>query len=149
MKDAKSGVSSSTSPPLGSSPPKTILGPKKPTVLGAAPSPVTPMKLLPKLVSPQIRGGGLVRMNQTPRPTLTSPAAPRPLGAPGKTPLTPRPSLVSPQTPTSAGTYSTPSNPTLFKLETNAADSKIFTLCNFAGGLITRVPAVVTELTAF
>lgn len=111
MKDTKSGSSESdviagerTSPLKA-----TVLG-KKLQPISSASSPVTPMKLMPKLVSPQMKGG-LIKVATGPRPAVSTAlsglSGPRPLISPTVRPglvrntLTsgPRPPLVSPRMP--------------------------------------------------
>ncbi|XP_026287760.1 uncharacterized protein LOC113213045 isoform X3 [Frankliniella occidentalis] len=110
VKDAKSTESDNSG--LGSSPIKTTVLGKKPQA--TASSTVTPMKLMPKLVSPQMKGG-LIKVTPSPR-TISGTVAgglsgPRPLIStsvrPGLVRNTigsgPRPALVSPRVPTVLG----------------------------------------------
>ena len=112
MKDAKPGSSESeVNASERTSPLKTtVLGKKLQTISSASSSPVTPMKLLPKLVSPQMKAG-LIKVATGPRPAVSSSlsglSGPRPLISPTIRPglvrntlgSGPRPSLVSPRMP--------------------------------------------------
>lgn len=86
--------------------------PMKTTVLGKRPiatssTPVTPMKLVPKLVSPQMRGG-LVKMNPSPRGATSTATGPRPLILPN-----PRPGLVRNTVPSGIRPAASPRMPTV------------------------------------
>lgn len=111
MKDTKGGESDGNAGGL-SSPIKTrILGKKiEPITASSSSSPVTPMKLIPKLISPQMKGG-LIKVNPSPRPaapsTLSGLSGPRPLISPSVRPglvrntiaSGPRPAIVSQRLP--------------------------------------------------
>ncbi|KAK3913153.1 Heterochromatin protein 1 [Frankliniella fusca] len=113
VKDAKSTEADSNSG-LGTSPIKTTVLGKKPQTIPSSSSTVTPMKLGPKLVSPQMKGG-LIKVTPSPRPVTGAAAGglsgPRPLISssvrPGLVRNTlgsgPRPALVSPRLPTVLG----------------------------------------------
>lgn len=88
----------------------TVLG-KKLQPIASASSPVTPMKMMPKLVSPQMKGG-LIKVAPSPRASTPS-AGPRTLISPSVRPglvrnsvaTGPRPAIVSPRMPTVLGVY--------------------------------------------
>ncbi|XP_034242448.1 uncharacterized protein LOC117645971 isoform X3 [Thrips palmi] len=96
----------------------TVLGKKLQPISSASASPMTPMKLMPKLVSPQMKGG-LIKVNPSPRTAtpsaggLAGVSGPRPLISPSIRPglvrsavaSGPRPAIVppSPRMPTVLG----------------------------------------------
>lgn len=90
----------------------TVLGKKLHPIASVSSAAVTPMKLMPKLVSPQMKGG-LIKMAPSPRAATSvgGLSGPRPLISPSVRPglirntvgSGPRPALVSPRMPTVLG----------------------------------------------